>query len=468
MTEPQVRSHSSAFAALVALQAVLPAIIAMTSLRVIAAAFDEAWTDAWEALAVIAGLLCLLLPHAKERNRTSLVERPNSLVVSTMLRWLAILAFLLAIAYTTKYSAHFARRVLITWAFTTPWLIVLAAILVNDLMRRVLHHPDNARRAVFAGASPAGRALYDRMIKSKDTGLQVLGFFDDRAHDRVGLVDPGALLGKLEDLASFVKRARVDVIFIALPVPHVQRVVAMVESLRDTTASLHYVPDLFVFDLIQARSGEMLGVPVVAVCESPMRGYHGVVKRLTDLVLTLAILSLVAPLMVVIALAIRATSPGPVVFRQRRYGLDGEEIVVYKFRTMTVQDDGAKIVQASPDDPRVTRVGRFLRRYSLDELPQLVNVLQGRMSLVGPRPHAVAHNEEYRQLIAGYMLRHKVLPGITGLAQIHGCRGATAKVEDMRQRVSYDIDYVRHWTPMLDLKILAKTVLTVLKHENAY
>lgn len=465
MTEPQVRNHSSAFAALVALQAILPAAIAMTSLRVIAAAFDETWNDAWQTLAILAGLLCLLLPRARDRNSSSLVDRPNSLVVSTVLRWLGIIAILLAIAYMTKHSAHFARRVLVTWAFATPWLIVIAAILVNDMMRRVLHHPDNARRAVFAGASPAGRALYDRMATSKDTGIRVLGFFDDRAHERVGLDDPGQLLGKLEDLAAYVKRHRVDVIFLALPVPHVQRVVAMVESLRDTTASLYYVPDLFVFDLIQARSGELLGVPVVAVCESPMRGYHGVVKRLTDVALTLVILCMVAPFMAVIAAAIRLTSPGPIVFRQRRYGLDGEEIVVYKFRTMTVQDDGAKIVQARPDDPRVTRVGRFLRRYSLDELPQLVNVLQGRMSLVGPRPHAVAHNEEYRQLIAGYMLRHKVLPGITGLAQINGCRGATAKVEDMRQRVSYDIDYVRHWTPMLDLKILAITLLTVLRHE---
>lgn len=468
MTEPQVRSHGSAFAALVLLQTLLPALIAMTSLRAIATAFGETWNDAWETLAVLAGVLCLLLPRVRERDGTSLVGRPNSLVVSTVLRWFAILALLLAIAYTTKHSAHFARRVLITWAFATPWLIVLAAILVNDLIRRVLRHPDNARRAVFAGATPAGRALYERLAKSCDTGIQVLGFFDDRAHDRVGLENAGAVLGRLEELAAYVKRHRVDVIFVALPVPHVQRVVTMVESLRDTTASLYYVPDLFVFDLIQARSGELLGVPVVAVCESPMRGYNGVVKRLTDVAFTLAILSLVAPLMLVIALAIRATSPGPIVFRQRRYGLDGEEIVVYKFRTMTVQDDGARIVQASPDDPRVTRVGRFLRRYSLDELPQLVNVLQGRMSLVGPRPHAVAHNEEYRQLIAGYMRRHKVLPGITGLAQIHGLRGATAQVEDMRRRVSYDIDYVRHWTPMLDLQILAKTVLTVLRHENAY
>ena len=172
--------------------------------------------------------------------------------------------------------------------------------------------------------------------------------------------------------------------------------------------------------------------------------------------------------MLFIALLVRLSSPGPVIFKQRRYGLDGQEIIVYKFRTMTVTEDGDSIRQVTRTDNRITPIGRILRRYSLDELPQLINVLQGRMSLVGPRPHAVAHNEEYRKLIRGYMVRHKVPPGITGLAQVNGCRGETSRVEEMRARVEYDLEYLRRWSPLLDMQILALTVIRLLRDEKAY
>jgi putative colanic acid biosynthesis UDP-glucose lipid carrier transferase len=238
--------------------------------------------------------------------------------------------------------------------------------------------------------------------------------------------------------------------------------------LRDTTASIYYVPDIFVFDLVQARSGEIQGIPVVAMCETPFYGYRGVTKRLTDIVLSVLILLLLLPLLAIIALLVKWSSKGPVIFKQRRYGLDGREIAVYKFRTMSVTEDGDTIRQASRTDERITPVGALLRRSSLDELPQLINVLQGRMSLVGPRPHAIAHNEEYRKLIKGYMIRHKVLPGITGLAQVNGCRGETAKLEEMEARVNYDLDYLRHWSPMLDIKIILLTVIKLFRDDKAY
>jgi putative colanic acid biosynthesis UDP-glucose lipid carrier transferase len=228
------------------------------------------------------------------------------------------------------------------------------------------------------------------------------------------------------------------------------------------------VPDIFVFDLIQARSGEIHGIPVVAMCETPFYGYRGVTKRLTDIILSTLILLLLLPLLLLVAILVRGSSPGPVIFKQRRYGLDGREIAVYKFRTMKVTEDGAYVRQASKDDPRITKIGAVLRRSSLDELPQLINVLQGRMSLVGPRPHAVAHNEEYRKLIKGYMVRHKVLPGITGLAQVNGCRGETSQLEDMEARVNFDLDYLRHWSPLLDIKIILLTVLVLFRDEKAY
>src|SRR6202034_2655894 len=200
----------------------------------------------------------------------------------------------------------------------------------------------------------------------------------------------------------------------------------------------------------------------------PFYGYRGVTKRLTDIVLSVAILLLLLPLLAIIAVAVKWSSPGPIIFKQRRYGLDGREIAVYKFRTMSVTEDGAEIRQASKTDNRITRIGGILRRTSMDELPQLINVLQGRMSLVGPRPHAVAHNEEYRKLIKGYMIRHKVLPGITGLAQVNGCRGETAKLEEMQARINYDLDYLRHWSPMLDIKIILLTVVKLFRDDKAY
>src|SRR6185295_6380333 len=254
------------------------------------------------------------------------------------------------------------------------------------------------------------------------------------------------LLGKFRDLAGYVRGHGIHTIDICLPISAQPRIGALLEELRDTTASIYFVPDLFAFDLIQARVGQIQGLPVVAICETPFCGLNGVIKRVSDIVLAGVALMLTAPVMIAIAIAVHRSSPGPVLFRQRRYGLEGEEFEVYKFRTMTVCEDGEQIRQAQPDDPRVTRVGRFLRRTSLDELPQLLNVLKGTMSLVGPRPHAVAHNEHYRRLVSGYMLRHKVRPGITGWAQVNGLRGETANLERMHQRLQFDLDYLRHWS----------------------
>jgi len=242
----------------------------------------------------------------------------------------------------------------------------------------------------------------------------------------------------------------------------------LLDELRDTTASIYFAPDIFVYDLIQARIDHINGIPVVAVCETPFYGINGMVKRASDLVLASLILFLVSPLLLAIAVAVKATSPGPVLFRQRRYGLDGREIVVYKFRSMRVAEDGAVVRQATRNDSRVTPLGAFLRRTSLDELPQFANVIQGRMSIVGPRPHAVAHNETYRKLIKGYMMRHKVKPGITGWAQVNGLRGETESVEKMKARIDYDLDYLRNWSLRFDLSIILKTVVVVLRRQNAY
>jgi putative colanic acid biosynthesis UDP-glucose lipid carrier transferase len=262
------------------------------------------------------------------------------------------------------------------------------------------------RKVIFAGYNSSSVALARTLEGNPALRLQVEGFFDDRGSDRLHMEADTRLVGRLSEVCAFAKEHNIDVIFIALPVRHIKRVLDLLDDLRDTTASIYYGPHIFVFDLIQARSSELNGIPVVAMCETPFHGYRGLIKRLIDIGVSVSFLVLGSPLLLLIALAVKLSSPGPVVFGQRRYGLDGHEIIVYKFRTMTVTEDGEQIRQASCTDSQITPVGGFLRRYSLDELPQFINVLQGRMSLVGPRPHAVAHNEPYRALIKGYYHEH--------------------------------------------------------------
>ena len=384
-----------------------------------------------------------------------------------MFRWMLLLVVLLLIGYLTK-SLLYPRRIFLTWAVLTPVALVLVTLAMQEIMRHFLMSVFDNRKAIIAGYNGSSLELARRLKNNPSMRLEITGFFDDRSSDRLEMDAAVELVGSLSDVGEYVKAHRTDVIFIALPIRHVKRVMNLLDDLRDTTASIYYVPDIFVFDLIQARSGEIQGIPVVAMCETPFYGYRGVAKRLTDIVLSITILLLLLPLLLLVAVLVKLTSPGPVVFKQRRYGLDGREIAVYKFRTMSVTEDGADIRQASRTDSRITKIGAILRRTSFDELPQLINVLQGRMSLVGPRPHAVAHNEEYRKLIKGYMVRHKVLPGITGLAQVNGCRGETTRLEDMEKRVNFDLDYLRHWSPLLDIKIILLTAVKVLRDDKAY
>jgi len=242
----------------------------------------------------------------------------------------------------------------------------------------------------------------------------------------------------------------------------------LLEDLQSTTASIFFVPDVFGISIIQGRLQDFNGVPVVGICETPFTGTHRLIKRTSDLVLASLILLLISPVMLAVAIGVKLSSPGPIIFKQRRNGLDGDEITVYKFRSMTAQDDGAEVRQATRGDVRVTRFGALIRKTSLDELPQFINVLQGSMSIVGPRPHAVAHNEMYRQLIKAYMVRHKVKPGITGWAQINGYRGETETLEKMKARVEYDLEYLRNWSLGLDLVIILRTLKAAFYDIKAY
>ena len=468
MTEPVYLKSGLKVGLVMLLQAVTPALIVVFMLYMLALAYGQDFNAYYRALAFLSGMFSLLLLQVRPNGRPLIMTHPMTIVLQLLLRWVTILAIVVAAGWFTGFSAEYPRSLLFVWALMVPVVVAPVVLLLHYVMRRIIMSLENVRSVVFAGFTPHSHALAQKLAAHPEMCRRVLGFFDDRSAERLGPMGDFRLLGDLGGLAAYVRAHKVDLIFLALPIRHLERVMKLLDELHDATASIYYVPDVFAFDLTQSRSSEILGSPVIALCETPFYGLHGVLKRLTDIVLGSIGLMAALPLMMVLALLIRITSKGPVIFKQRRYGLDGQEIMVYKFRSMSVTEDGNDLVQVTRDDPRITSIGRILRSYSLDELPQLINVLQGKMSLVGPRPHAVAHNEEYRGLIKGYMLRHKVLPGITGLAQVNGCRGETSTLAEMEARVMYDLEYMRKWTPLLDLKILLLTIVRVFHDRKAY
>jgi putative colanic acid biosynthesis UDP-glucose lipid carrier transferase len=397
-----------------------------------------------------------------------LSQSPLRAVRNILAGWIALAGLLAVFGYASGYLDYFDLHALVTWWWVAPVSQLAGHFLLRASAPVIRALQGGTKRAVVAGMNEQGVELAMRLADDVYSDARVVGFFDDRTHDRLAQANGYPMLGKIADLARYVQRNHVDLVYLSLPMASQDRILALLQDLRDTTASIYFVPDIFVTDLIQGRMDSISGMPIVGVCESPFSGMDGMIKRASDILLSLAILVLISPLLLILALAVKLSSPGPIVFRQRRYGLDGEEIVVYKFRTMLVTEDGSVIRQATRTDPRITRLGAVMRRTSLDELPQFINVLQGRMSIVGPRPHAVAHNEMYRKLIKGYMQRHKVKPGITGWAQVSGLRGETDTIEKMKARIEYDLDYLRNWSLRLDLFIVAKTVWVVLRGQNAH
>jgi putative colanic acid biosynthesis UDP-glucose lipid carrier transferase len=459
------------------LRVALGPILAVGGLVAATVAFGVDFEGPYVALAIIAALLLLLMTPREMPPLAGVVGADGLALAGRIgLAWFVVVAGLLLLGYATKTSEEFSRRALFAWFVATPAILVLAQLGIQRWLRRLLISSRNTRRAVIVGSTQMALELARVLASRPELGLRLHGvFLDERSGDLPLDAKAEALLrsaGAVDlpadgSVRDYVNARRIDAVFVARHTtsPGTQ---ALLAELRDTTSSVYLIPDVSLYDLIQARVANIDTVPIIALCESPLHGTRGLSKRITDVVIASALLVAAAPVMLLIAVAIRLDSPGRILFRQDRHGLGGERIVVYKFRTMTVEENGPHIRQATRDDPRVTRVGRFLRRTSLDELPQLINVLQGRMSLVGPRPHAVAHNDEYRKLISGYMVRHKVAPGITGLAQVSGYRGETSTLDDMRRRVQYDLEYLRHWCWLLDMKILLRTLVLVIRDKRAY
>jgi putative colanic acid biosynthesis UDP-glucose lipid carrier transferase len=439
-----------------------PALIIAT-LFFLAIYFEDKVTSPYVVLAIM--IFALSFPGSWVKAKSFFEELTN-----TLGQWFLIIGILLFFGYATGYLNHFMKQVILLWGVFTPLILVSCHLLVGKYLSSQHYISSVKKTAVIIGVNELSRQLQDRINTSAELAIEVKGFFDVVSERSPAQPQWGnlQLIGAVNQLPSYVKSNKIDLIYIALPPSLHEEIMTVLDDLKDTTASIYFVPNFFIADLIQARIDEIDGMPVVALCETPFSGFNGFVKGISDLILATIILCLISPILIILSIGVKLSSPGPILFRQRRYGLDGHEIVVYKFRSMTVTEDGDKVTQAKVNDTRVTRFGKFIRKTSLDELPQFINVLQGRMSIVGPRPHAISHNEMYRKVIKGYMIRHKVKPGITGWAQVNGFRGETETVGSMKSRIEYDLDYLKKWTLSLDIKIILKTILLVFKDSKAY
>jgi putative colanic acid biosysnthesis UDP-glucose lipid carrier transferase len=389
--------------------------------------------------------------------------------------WAVTLFVLLATAYLTKTSALFSRASLTPWVIVTPFVLSGWRIVVLQVLARRRSSETNRRNVVVWGSGYVAKHLAATIQRSPSLGLRLVGHVmpaESQCSDaRLEVNTMQSALSShydIDDLYRLAKRGEISIIYIVLETTPRADLFALLDRLADTNVSIYMVPDLLTRSLLQGHWSSLEGIPLVSVFDTPFWGADGWLKRMQDIVLSSLILVVIAIPMLVIAILIKATSPGPVLFKQTRYGMSGHPIRVLKFRTMTVCEDGDQVRQTTVNDCRVTPLGKFLRRTSLDELPQFINVLRGDMSIVGPRPHAVVHNEFYRSRINGYTLRHKVRPGITGWAQIHGWRGETEEIEKMEMRVKHDLWYIRNWNTWLDLKIIALTIVGGFSGKNAY
>ena len=386
--------------------------------------------------------------------------------------WISSSMALAFILQTFLPGSELPRNLFLVWVGANLAILMGWRAVFRLLLARFRTRGRNRAKVAIAPADLMGMEVGRTIEGLPDSGLDVVGWFDDRnpEGDRPPSALKDRILGDLEELVQRTREGEFQRIYLAFPLSATERTRFLIQRLADTTASVYLVPDFFTFNLVNSRMIHLGNLTAISVFELPYSETDWYVKRAFDIVFSILCLSILGIPMLIIAFLVRWTSPGPAIFKQKRYGLAGQEIEVWKFRSMRTQDNGSVVKQATKGDSRITPLGAFLRKSSIDEFPQFINVLQGSMSLVGPRPHAVAHNEEYRRKIHGYMLRHKVKPGITGWAQVHGWRGETDTLDKMEQRVKYDIDYLRRWSPWLDLKICLMTGWQLLfkRSENAF
>ncbi|PXW42885.1 putative colanic acid biosynthesis UDP-glucose lipid carrier transferase [Klebsiella oxytoca] len=375
------------------------------------------------------------------------------------------LSLLFAMAITTYSNVlGLSFKIIWEWYFVVCLGVIFCRISIRTGAKFIRTLGYNTRRIAIAGSMPVGINLAKSFIEEPWLGFIVVGLYDNRITKHDGI----AYKGNFTHLIADAKAGKLDRIYLAMSMSDEVQMKDLIKKLTNTTCSVILIPDIFTFNILQSRTEEVNGVPVVPLFDTPINGINMIFKRLEDIFISLFIVMLISPLLLIISIAVKISSPGPIIFKQTRYGMDGKPIKVWKFRSMSVMENDSVIKQATKNDVRITRVGSFLRKTSLDELPQFFNVLGGGMSIVGPRPHAVAHNEQYRNLIEGYMLRHKVKPGITGWAQINGWRGETDTIDKMQKRVEYDLEYIREWSIWFDIKIIFLTIFKGFVNKSAY
>jgi putative colanic acid biosynthesis UDP-glucose lipid carrier transferase len=442
---------------------IIDGVLIALSLPLASQLYNQAWDELYTLASISAVVLFYVVGKINNLYASSRYRMLSEEITPLLVTWFSVVAGLLLLGYMLKITESYSRVILGLWFAGTPMILILWRLLLKSTLGYFRGKGYNTRRAVIVGAGETAQRLAGNIREMNWTGLNLLGFIS--ASGQPHGVD---VLGDRDALYAMVDKGEVDVVYIALPMDQHRQINRILDVLSDTTVTTFLAPDLDFFGMAQGHWISIGDIPTVSVVESPILGTNAWMKRIEDIVIASLGVIITAPLMLLIAIAIKLDSKGPVFYRQRRYGLYGKEFPVWKFRSMKVTETNQAFRQAQPDDDRITTVGKFIRHTSLDEIPQFFDVLAGHMSIVGPRPHAVAHNEEYRQLIHCYMQRHIIKPGITGLAQIKGFRGETDTNEKMEQRIKYDMEYLNNWSVWLDLKIILLTPIVLFRGDNAY
>ncbi len=428
------------------------------------------WKEQDTLTVLMAAISFYLCASANGLYRSWRISSLSKEVSKILISWILAATSIVTIVFVVGVQESYLNISLLVWMLSVPVVLAISRVILRFITRNLRKKGFNSRKVAIVGRTQLGEELASQITKNKWMGLQFAGFFDDRK-DEEGRINNSPQydhIGGIDNLLSQAHKGEIDLIIIALPFQAEVRVKEFILGCSDTTASIYIAQDFESFHMLHGRWSMFGDVPVVSIVESPFYDIDGLIKRIEDIVLGTIIAAVALLPCLLIALLVKLTSPGPVIFKQRRFGLNGQEIYVYKFRTMFCCDDGSDVQQATKSDQRITRVGKILRQTSLDELPQLINVIQGSMSLIGPRPHAITHNQKYRKLIGCYMLRHKVKPGITGWAQVNGWRGETDTIEKMEQRIHYDLEYIRRWSLFFDVRILCLTLFTGFTGKNVY
>lgn len=443
-------------------------LIIQVTLLAVGAAYSVDMSVHYHLLGLIGSTTYLLSAELFWLYRSWRSGTTKELIFYTALSWFVSFVVVLSYLFLTKTSEDYSRVVLSAWVTIAPLFLCTWRLGMRAFLYNIRRKGFNSRSVGIIGMNENAVELVKELRLNPHIGFCIGGIFDDRDVNRLTIPEGISVQGNLQDAIAQVRAGKLDQIFITLPMTANRRIEQILHELGDTNAEVHFVPNFFMYNMVHSRLCNIGNMQTISVFDTPMRGAMTAIKRAEDILLASAILTVIAIPMLLIAVAIKLTSKGPVIFKQNRYGVDGKKIKVWKFRSMTVTEDGDKVTQATKGDTRVTRLGAFLRRTSLDELPQFINVLQGTMSVVGPRPHAVAHNEMYRKTVKYYMLRHRIKPGITGWAQVNGWRGETDTVEKMQMRVQYDLEYIRNWSLWLDVKIVIFTFFKGFVGKNVY